>query len=70
MKHGITAQGKQRYRCKNPSYSYQTFDSDNFVVGVGVGSINLRVDPRFNQDGGAAGLLPACWEIFGSNLAH
>jgi hypothetical protein len=46
------------------------FHSDNFVVGVGVGSINLRVDPRFNQDSGAAGLLPASWEIFGSDLAH
>jgi hypothetical protein len=25
MKHGITAQGKQRYRCKHPSCPYQTF---------------------------------------------
>jgi len=25
IKHGITAQGKQRYRCKNPSCAYQTF---------------------------------------------
>ena len=25
IKHGITAQGKQRYRCKHPSCPYQTF---------------------------------------------
>ena len=25
IKHGITAQGKQRYRCKNPNCSSQTF---------------------------------------------
>ena len=25
IKHGITAQGKQRYRCKNPSCPSQTF---------------------------------------------
>jgi transposase-like protein len=25
MKHGITAQGKPRYRCKHPSCPYQTF---------------------------------------------
>ena len=25
IKHGITAQGKQRYRCKYPSCPYQTF---------------------------------------------
>ena len=25
IKHGMTAQGKQRYRCKNPSCACQTF---------------------------------------------
>ena len=25
IKHGITSQGKQRYRCKHPSCPYQTF---------------------------------------------
>ena len=25
IKHGTTAQGKQRYRCKHPNCSYQTF---------------------------------------------
>jgi transposase-like protein len=25
IKHGITGQGKQRYRCKNPSCAHQTF---------------------------------------------
>ena len=25
IKHGITAQGKQRYRCQNPGCPYQTF---------------------------------------------